>query len=96
LYAPTADVDSISLHHHRGNFFHKGKFKAPVVYIAFNKYITMSKILFSTLGNGPADRWSPGPLPSTSLHKLRNSKILHFWVEITLAVMSQKRHFPAP
>ena len=29
---------------HRGNFFHKGKFTAPVVSMAFNKYITMSKI----------------------------------------------------
>jgi len=56
-YAPTANVgmefttNVCEFHNvHRGNFFNNGKFTAPVVYMAFNKYVTMSKILFITLG----------------------------------------------
>jgi len=52
----------LSPHVHRGKFFHKGKFTAPVVYMAFNKYKTMSKILFNTLGNGVRNRTSRTPL----------------------------------
>ena len=45
-------------------FFQSRKFKAPVVYMALNKYIMMFKIIFNTLGNGVRDRWSRPPLPS--------------------------------
>jgi len=49
---------------HRGNFFQTRKFKAPVVYMGLNKYITMSKIIFNMLGNGVRDRTSRTPLPN--------------------------------
>jgi len=54
---------TLSPHVLRGNFLHKGKFKTPVVYMASNKYKTMSKIIFNTLGNGVRDRTSRTPLP---------------------------------
>jgi len=44
---------SISPHVHRGNFFQNEKFKAPVVYMVLNKYITKSKVIYITLGNAP-------------------------------------------
>jgi len=48
---------------HRGNFFQNENFKAPVVYMVFDKYMTMSKIIFNTLGNGVRDRTSRTTLP---------------------------------
>jgi len=38
-------------------------FISLVVYMVFNKYGTISNVLFTTLGNGIADRLSARPFP---------------------------------
>jgi len=58
-YAPTTVVGCEVHNVHGGNFFHKGKFTALVVYVAYNKYVMMSKILLI--------RTSATPLPNVTL-----------------------------
>ena len=45
--------------------------------MVFNKYMTMSKVIFNTLGNGVRDRTSRTPLPMAHLmpRAVRKSRI---------------------